>query len=532
MVQARTPHMLFVSQKVIDIKTPLDLIDLAKTIGDLRELLHKYSFIPGDIFTGKLEPKNIDEQGNLQCDLHGSSLGSPTNSTPRIVIQLNLPLGLRNYKKELNPQDIFGAIGRTSIDDGGNIQNMLLNTLVLVEALSPQYSAFDSVNLPITVATSSDPFRKLNREMFNLFEKRVKVYPLGIKDRFAIHLPYEHAKKQGIMAITSEPKETYEALCKLFKANEPFERAFKSATCFISADPFFQILSSYAFPPYAYVINASTAFRALVAVSAYGNYALLPMNQKEAADVCKLMLSRGRGTELDQTEAPPFPSPLTPKEDRIDPDKLTTLDNSIDMFSRHNPFFQHAEGLSFACPISFGEEGGLIIGMNREPIACFSTILSKEGEQLLFEEYSFPISAEIQETGAGDAVATVVALFNTVSPEVLIESYLEGKEKDHSDLRQIASILFVSCLSRIVGNLIVRTPRTNLTHIQIDPLRRLIGDVAEESVKLARDHVGLLSRPTFGVIKKWGIKVAVWVPRRVLIPSGVPVTIERSNTKV
>lgn len=526
MVQTRKRHMLFVSQKVVDIKTPLDLIDLAKKIGDLRELLHKFSFIPGDIFTGKLEPKNIDEKGNLQCELYGSSLGSPTNSTPRIVIQLNLPLGLRDYRKELRIQDVFGAIGRTSIDDGGNIQNMLLNTLMLVEALSPQHQAFDSVNLPITFATSSDPFQKLNGEMFTRFEKRVNVYPLRIKDRFAIHLPYKHADREGIMAITSEPEETYEAVCKLLKANEPFEKAFKSATCFISADPFFQVLSSHAFSPYAYVINASTAFRALVAVSAYGNNALLPMNEKEAGDVCKLMLSRGRGTELDQTEAPSFPSPLTLKEDEIDPEMLKTLDNSIDMFSRHNPFFQHAEGFSFACPISFGEYGGLIIGMNKVPIACFSTIPSKEGEQRLFKEYSFPSSADIQETGAGDAVATVVALFNTVSPEMLIESYLEGKEKEHSDLRQLASTLFVSCLSRIVGNLIVRTSRTNLTHIQIDPLTEVIRDVAVESVKLARNSVRLLSVPTFGVIEKWGIKVAMWMPRRVLIPSGAPITIK------
>ena len=525
MVQTRTPHMLFVSQKVIDIKTPLDLIDLAEKTGDLREILHKHSFIPGDIFTGKLEPKNIDEQGNLQCELSGGSLGSPKNST-RIVIQVTLPLGLRGYGKELRVQDIFGAIGRTSIDDGGNVQNMALNTLVLSEALSPQYPAFNSNNLLITIATSSDPFQKLDLETFNRFEKRVNTYPLRMPDRFAIHLPYDHANRQGIMVISSEPEETYEALRELLKENDRFERAFKSATCFISADPFFQLFHSHAFPPYIYVINASTAFRGLVAVSAYGNTALLPMNQGEAGEVCKLMLSRARGTELDQTETPRFPSPLTIKEDGIDPNMLKILDNSIDMFSRHNPFFQHTEGLSFSCPISFGREGGLIIGMNKEPIACFSTIPSREGEQRLFEEYAFPISTEIHDTGAGDVVATVVALFNTVSPELLIEPYLEGKEKDHSDLRQLASTLFVNCLSRVAGCLLIRTPSTNLTHIQIDPLRRLLGDVGEESVNLARKCVKLLPDVVFGVIEKWDIKVAMWVPHRVLIPSGAPITIK------
>ena len=125
-------------------------------------------------------------------------------------------------------------------------------------------------------------------------------------------------------------------------------------------------------------------------------------------------------------------------------------------------------------------------------------------------------------TGAGDSVAAVVALFNTISPDMLIAPYLEGGEKGHKELRHLASTVFVSCLSRIVGNLLIRTPKTNLEHIQIDPLGRLIEHVAKESVGLARDCVKLLPDPTFGVIKKWDIKVAMWAPHRVLIPVLIP----------
>ncbi len=525
MVTVRMPHVIFVSQKVIDIKLPLDLPDLARTIGELREYLHKYAFIPGDKFTGELTIISIDEQGNLNCELSGSSLGSPTPFV-RPAIRLILPLGLTDYDMELRIQDVFGAVGQTSIDDGGNIQNMLLNTLVLAEALSQEYPPFNSQNLLITMATSSDPFQRLDPETFKRFGARVNVYPLGIPDRFAVLVPYEHTDRHGTMAITSEPKQTYESLVALLSNNAQFGKAFRSATCFVSSDPFFQVLPSHALAPYAYVINASTAFRGLVAVSAYGNNALLPMNQGEAGEVCKLMLSRARGTELDQTQTPRFPSPLNIQEDGIDPNALGVLDSSIDLFSRHNPFFQQAEGFSFACPISFGAEGGLIVGMNKEPIACFTSILSEKGEQYLFNQYLFPRSEQIQETGAGDSVAAIVALFNTISPEVLIIPYLEGKEKNHKGLRHLASTVFVSCLSRIIGNLLVRTSRTNLTHIEVNPLGNLIRDVAEESVKLARDCVKLLPDPVFGVMEKWDIKVAMWVPRRVLIPTEVPVTIK------
>jgi len=348
---------------------------------------------------------------------------------------------------------------------------------------------------------------------------------LGIPDRFAVHLPYEHAGRHGIMAVTSEPTLTYEVLLKLLGDNAQFAKTFRTATCFVSSDPFFQVLPSHALAPYTYIINSSTALRALVAVSAYGTNALLPMNQGEAGEVCKLMLSRARGTELDQTETPRFPSPLTINEDTIDPASLGILDSSIDMFSRYNPFYQRAEGFSFACPISFGLEGGLIVCMNKGPIACFTSILSEEGEERLFSKYAFPKSEQIQETGAGDAVAAVVTLFNAVDPDMLIDQYLEGKEKRYKEFRHLACTLFVSCLSRIVGNLIVRTPRTNLTHIQIDQIGKLIEDVAEKSIEVARDCVKLLPDPVFGVIKEWGIKVVMWVPRRVLIPSGVPITI-------
>jgi len=513
MTKFRKPHMLFVSQEVIDIKIPIEIPELAKNIGDLREYLQVHSLIPGDKFTGNLAPIEIDKQGNLRCELSGGSLDSRTPSL-QTVIQHILPLKLNSYDGEWNLQDIFSTIEGISIKHGGKIHNMLLNTLILIEALSLNYPIFNNDNLLITTATSGDPFDKLNPKICSIFRDRVDTHHLSMPDRSAVHLPYEYSDRRGVMAITSEPMQTSEFLHKLIADSERFARTFRSATCFVSSDPFFQMLPSHALAPYAYVINSSPALRALVAVSAYGTNALLPMNQGEAREVCKLMLSRARGTELDQTETPRFPSPLTIKEDAIDPTSLGILDSSIDMFSRYNPFFQRAEGFSFACPISFGPEGGLIIGMNKGPIACFTSTLSKQGEKRLFDEYSFPVSEEIHKTGAGDSVAAVVALFNTVSPEVLIVPYLEGKETHNRDLKHLASTIFVSCLSRILGNLQIRTAKTNLTHLKIESLVSLIEDVAKESVAHARKNLKLLSDSVFGVIEKWDIKVALWILSR------------------
>jgi hypothetical protein len=523
MIHQRTPHMLFLSHKVVDIKTPIDIPELARPIGLLREYLQAHSFIPGDKFTGEVRPVEIDRSGNLICELVGSSLGS---NSPSVVpaIKLILPLGLTDFSGRMTIESIFHAIKNTSFDDGGNIQNMLLDTLMIIEALSHDHPEFNNDNLIITAASSSDPFEKIDNDLAKLFQKRIDLHRIGIKDRVAIHVPYDHSGGRGIMAITSEPTQLYEPIQKLHKENERFARAFGSATCIISSDPLFQLLPIFAFPPYAYIVNASTAFRGLVALNAYGHNALLPMNQKEAGEVCKLMLSRARGTELNQTETPRFPSPLTINEDRIDPDCLSTLDNSIDMFARHNPFFQREEGLSFACPISFGDEGGLIIGLNKGTIACFSSIPSPNGEQRLFEEYSFPKTEGIQETGAGDSVAAISALFNTVNPEMIIEPFLQGKEREHSELKHLAATIFVSCLGRIIGNILIRTPKTNLADIPIESLRSVIKSVAEESAKLAIKKLRMLPDPTFGVIDKWDIKVAMWSPRSLTIPQGATIS--------
>jgi hypothetical protein len=177
MAQVRTAHMLFVSQKVIDIKVTLELPDMARTIGELRDYLHKFKFIPGDKVTGELTLASIDKQGHVHCELTGSSLGSPTPSVSP-AIRLILRLGMTDYDGKLHIQDVFGAVERTSISDGGNIQNMFLNTLVLAEALSGSCPSFNSENLLITIASSSDPFERLDRECHGRLNPRANVYPL------------------------------------------------------------------------------------------------------------------------------------------------------------------------------------------------------------------------------------------------------------------------------------------------------------------------------------------------------------------
>lgn len=519
-IQRRPPHMLFDSQIVVDIKPPQNLHKAAVRVGHLYTFLKGHVFIPAEKFTGDLTVNKVSADGTVEFQLTGSSMGAQTLDGIQPSIQLTLPLGLAASPAERNVQDVFSALPGTVVEDGGNVQNMLLNTLMLAEALAPKYPEFDGSHLHISAVSSSDPFRRVAPSLGQRFQDRVRVYPLGLPDRHAILLPYEREGQRGILSITSEPALTSPALRELARENEQFAKALSSSNCFVSADPLFELLPSHAVPPYAMVVNAATALRALVALQAYNTCALLPMNDGEAGEVCRLMLSRACSTELTDTQAPRFPSPLSLSDDSIDAQALKTLDASLDMFARYNPPFRNAHGLGFACPISFGREGGLIIGTNHRVVACFSSILSAEGERKLFDEYGFPWLDKLHETGAGDSVAAVNSLFNTVLPDTLILPLLEGRETANRDLLSLADALFVSTLGRLVGNLLIRTTMTNLTGVNIDALSRLLDDAASECVKLARKLVKLLPNPTFGALEKWGIRFAVWTPRQVIFPNG------------
>jgi len=77
-----------------------------------------------------------------------------------------------------------------------------------------------------------------------------------------------------------------------------------------------------------------------------------------------------------------------------------------------------------------------------------------------------------------------------------------------------------------VGSIMIRSPKTSLAYVPAGQFAGLLTEVAAESVKLSRDCVRLLPDPTFAQVEKWGIKVAVWVPQRILLQSGAPVNIE------
>lgn len=511
------PHLMYISQKVKDIKVQANGL-LEHKIASLRRWLQRHGFIPGDKFSAAMTPERI-ENGTLIADLSGKTLSKELE----VHIKQEFPLCINDYAGPMDMEAIFSSVDGVQIDDGGNVQNMIVNAVIaakcahLQESLTKRKSA-----LRITIASSSDPFSRLAPEAAETLRKECDVFILDIPDRFAIQVPWEEDERRGTLAISSEPRRTGDALQTLIGRDRKFKKAFERANCFVSSDPIYNELGLHAKPPYTYIVNASTAFRSLVAADSYSRTVVLPMNNEEAGDVCKLLLQRGLEEELDKVERPPFNSPLTTSGEEIDHEALRELDRSVDMLATYIPFHRNRDRMSFACPISFGADGGLLVGVGRETMVCFTSTPLVEKEDALLDEFGDATRMSLDrryEVGAGDSVATIITLFNAIDPIVFIAGHLSGRENDDSLLGELASTIFVSVLGRIAGNFLTRTNLTHWANINEDAFPRLIDEVAQESLTMARKMVRKLHAPVIGEIARWGINVVMWKPGRVAYPN-------------
>ena len=521
----RRPRLLAISQKVQDVKLPdRDPAEtLSRLMGKLRAWLHARLCIPADKVTATLTPLFVDKDGVLHVELTGPSLCAEEGILPSLKIAL--PLNLLGYNGPLERIDqVLHAMNGTTIDDGGNVQNMAVNLALMLHALAPAFpEQFGPEMFRLTIASSSPPFEKLPPALAAALSHFTDVYKLDMPDRCSIQSPYISDQKRGTFCIASEALETSDAVRNAIRANAAFAESFRQATCFVAADPIYPIVSEYGVPPYATIINASTALRSLVALASYGRTVLLPMNEGEAADVCRLLLGRAQGLELNTIKPPPFPAPFNTQGNAIDPEALAALDGSLDLFSRYCPPYRPFEGQGFVCPITFGHEGGVLVGSGAHSLACFTSVPAPEGEAELRNTYGDPAQMVDRkcEVGAGDSVAAVIALFNTVDPSFIIRRYLEGLEKTEPQLIELASLLFVSFMSRIVGSFLLRTTKTYLANIPAENVPKLIEDTAREALALARRMFKKLSSPAMGTSERFGIRAAIWRPGRVAHPEGM-----------
>lgn len=490
-------HIIFVNQIVRDYKIPPSEA-LKLEIGKLSDAYKRHQFIPSNKLTAKLHIKSL-KNGIALCEI--------SNFAKRLdfLIRHPFPLGIETLRGTKDAANVFAQVPGVEIDNGGNIQNMAVNLALLL--LSPVFRDFIQKNangLRLSIVSTSDPFIGFPKELEEAIDSFCTVYQMNLPDRIAYHLPYDDPDGQsGTFIISSAPLRTNDALRDLIEHNPELRNDIKNPTCFVASDPIDDVISSYVRPPYAYIINASTAFRGLVATTSFGHDVVLPMNNGEAADVCRLLLQRGQDLELDEILRPPFESPFTTAGDEIDLEFLRQLDESLNTLTIYNPLHRNLRRQAFTCPITFGADGGLVVGTGQLNFACYTTTPYKEN--VILQKYGHEKEIEwnkIFEAGAGDSVATIIALFNTITPHIFLEPHLKGRESKDQVLKDLAATIFVSCLGRIAGTFLVHNKKTIWSNIRSDKFYELFDDAAVHALLIARKMVRRIHTPFLAEIKE------------------------------
>lgn len=520
------PELLVVSQAVQDIKFGGGnrSQELARTIGRLRSGLQKRAYIPGNKLNAEWRSHGLTPDGNLELDIYGGMLqGSDLQDGLNVHVFHEIPLDLKPNAEIGTPLPELGELLKNSCNDvdtdlGGNSQNMAMNLSLLL--LSERFAGRYRLN----VLTSSDPFRYLRSDVRDRIQQLIERGDIGcrilpnIPDRLSIQMPWQDGNEGGDFALTTEPLETGRVLDVMNGSNAEIRRLFQSARGFISSDPLFDQIGKYGNPrnKYFYMNNASTAFRSMVANMSYGKDVYLPMNMKEAVDVARVFEQRGAEREAHEIKDLPFPSPIAANGHDVDIRSLTELDHALWLMRQYNPPHPGFGGVSFNYPITFGAEGGLVAGSgDHQHLMCFTSCVRPDRECALIERYGDSSetvwSDKPLDMGAGDAAATIVALFNTVSPSEFILPHMEGRESARADLMQASMTVFVSAASRIAGAFLIRTKKTHWANIDISQFGDLFDEIGRHSLAVARDAIRSTSRPYHhGMLQPWGMGAVTW----------------------
>ncbi|TSC58280.1 MAG: hypothetical protein Greene041619_711 [Candidatus Peregrinibacteria bacterium Greene0416_19] len=515
----RIPHMLLVSQVVRDIKVGggRHRESLARRIGVLRAGLIKRLYIPADKLNAIFRPQHLSDDGVLTLDIFGGDLKDSdlqsrldTHFLHEIPLDLRDPAGITDVTR-MQLQDLLMRCHDVAVDDGGNAQNMAVNVcLAGLAALRNR--------LRVTIFSSSDPFKRLPGSFPSECAELFRYVPLeNVPDRIAIQVPwlYENGES-GTFALTTDAADLTDVVQGMVQERRELRQLFLDTDCFVASDPSFELARFFGKPGrHTTIVNPATRWRSFIANRAFGTDVILPMNNKEAADVTHVIQHVGEEKEMYKVPRPPFPSPLRPNGNEIDQDQLRQLDKSLWMLSRHNHPHHRVDGLvAFDYPITFEADGGLVVGTrDRDHIAAFTSTVDPDKEKTLIEEFGKPEEVDLgrlQTMGAGDAAASIVAIFNTIDPQSLIEPYLEGRLKTNAFFRHVAQTVFVSALSRIVGNFLVRTKRCQWLNVDHEKIADLFQAVAKESCAATHNIYGKMNPYSFTELPRWGIKLVTW----------------------
>jgi hypothetical protein len=520
-------HIVIASQIVRDVKVGGGKTRerLGLEIGKMRTGFREKNYIPGDKLNCQFRPLQM-EGDRLVVEIYGGMLrGSDADDSldphfhQKFSFDLHTPVTPEQMNK-LSLEDLLVQhCSDVTVDDGGNAQNMAMNLcLAGISSLRDR--------LKLTVFSTSDPLKRMPDAIREAAEPMLRYHKIAsVPDRIAIHLPWQYEDgRKGTFGLTTEPVDISTALSEMIRSNKELMNILKTADCFVTCDPSYVVLSHYGRAGrFTTMVNTATKWRTAVAHSAYQTAIVLPMNHKEAADVAHVIRHVGAEEELHKIKRIPFPSPLQPNGAQIHAEHLRHLDELLLELTRYNPTHHRPNGLvAFNYPITFEEHGGLVVGTrDRRSVVAYTSTPDERAEKNLLSEFGDRDQiheGDIETMGAGDAAASIIALFNAVDPQEFIRPILEGRETGNHLLHQMTQTIFVSALSRIVGSFLIHTKKTHLANVKLSMFGELFNRVAKESLDVARNIVQTPNEEHIQDLPSFGIKAVIWTMGNVVNP--------------
>ena len=517
-LQPENTGLGFVMQTMTDYKPHQRDIDIEGLMDEVRLLKDgcvQHKFVKGDKLPTITNVRERLVRGVLKLELHGEALG-------KWHFPLDIPLA-KPFKRGKKVETLHDALMLfCATAPGGNAPNELRDIAHCMEAgIGPSH---------VEVFTSTDPlFQSWYAGLSEPVRERIRITVLGengqkkgslgsFPPRQGLHLPYRLRESHGTgtLAISNPASSTVpyirghlETLLKLDHTivSEGLSVAMLETTL-PGRQNFLQKL------------NPSSAFRSQCAIDSWegakagGRPPILTMNNDEFDYYIRCIKARVEDdVDPDKLDPIPLPSPFGSGEE-VNVTTVAIANDGFREYLRHVPARQD-ERLHILLNVSAGAQGGYHLATKgSRRYVVYSTIPDKHGTHQLIRLVGRPagLHAKTERSmGAGDSVGAILSLANIWDLEELLAQYASSNRRGSPSKEYVraAAVIFVSLLSRYIGECLYRTERCDMTDIPPENIRLLIDHAAKQALIAADDVWNVAPRPK-GTVVANGIRLALW----------------------
>lgn len=514
-----------IMQAMTDFKIRPECLDplIHETILRLRSDSDYHQFGKGDKLPANMRLRRapVHLPDVMPVELYGGALGEFRRDLDIPLMSSSVP------RQEVNTIE-EGLKKISTMGPGGNTPNEVRNMVHLMAAgVGPEQ---------LHLYSSSDfLFEEWLQSLPPAAHERIHLTKLSLASRIGVHFPYRGADHKGVLqngtlAISSPAESTRDAI------RLHLQELLVCHNVIVSEGLGRQILETQLQGREKLVqkINPSSALRGDCAVDAYeyiqkGGYPpIATMNDEEADFYIRTLKGRVEDKNPEKLDPFFFPSPFG-AHGGVNDMAVDAASQGFNEYLRYIPA-PHTEQLLFPLNISCGKQGGYHLAhCGGKHYVVFTTTPHRAGAQFLLDTVGNPPGIQMGTAlsmGAGDAVGTLLSLTNRVwDVEELMGEYAKKSQKHHSvdeHYLRVASMIFVSILSRILGEYVFHSEKTDFTDVPPGSLRNIVNYAAEQALAATEPvwHVGPV--PKQSAVEELGINVALWeltegrVPRRPL----------------